>query len=223
VLATHFFHDLGLSELWIGFGSGKTYNIYHISEMLGLQRCQALSFFHAFTGCEVVSSMMGIGKKTAWNALVNFTKATTTFTAITQDPARLTLDSLHMSRLERLTVLMFSKNCAAQSVNEASKLMFTHGLKSLDSIHQPRMLSSSMPSGLFTQQDLSGSSLSRESQRSRIPVTGAGNEMPEPTSGCHIGRICQTSARLARCSYAGVWLHVRVTASVISLTGFNTI
>jgi len=44
-LATHFFHDLGLSELWIGFGSGKRYKditIHHISEMLGLQRCQAL-------------------------------------------------------------------------------------------------------------------------------------------------------------------------------------
>ena len=68
VLATHFFHDLRLSELWIGFGSGKTYKdipIHHISDMLGLQRCQALPFFHAFSGCDVVSSMMEIGKKTA--------------------------------------------------------------------------------------------------------------------------------------------------------------
>ena len=137
VLATHFSHVLGLSELWIGFGSGKKYKdipIHHISEMLGLQRCQALPFFHAFTGCDVVSSMMGIGKKTAWNAWVNFPEATTTFTAITQDPASLTLDSLLMRRLKRLTVLMYSKNCAAQSVNEARKLMFTQGLKSLDSI-----------------------------------------------------------------------------------------
>ena len=39
-----------------------------------------------------------------------------------------------MRRLQRLTVLMYSKNCAAQSVNDARKLMFTHGLKSLDSI-----------------------------------------------------------------------------------------
>ena len=65
---------------------------------------------------------------------MNFPEATTTFTAITQDPASLTLDSLLMRRLERLTVLMYSKNCAAQSVNEARKLMFTQGLKSLDSI-----------------------------------------------------------------------------------------
>jgi len=87
--------------------------------------------------------------------------------------------------------------------------------------HRPRMLSSSMPSGLFTQQDSSGSSPSRESRRYQIQVTGAGNGMPvlpEPTSRCYIGRICQTSARLARCcSNAGVWLPVRVTASVIKL------
>jgi len=77
---------------------------------------------------------VGIGKKTAWNAWVNFPEATTTFTAITKDPASLTLDSLHMRRLECMTVLMNSQKCAAQSVNEARKLMFTRGLKSLDSI-----------------------------------------------------------------------------------------
>jgi len=79
--------------------------IHHISDMLGLQRCQALPFFHAFSGCDVVSYMMGIGKKTAWNAWVNFPDATTTFTAITQDPASLTLDSLHMRRLSMDYVL----------------------------------------------------------------------------------------------------------------------
>jgi len=63
--------------------------------------------------------------------------------------------------------------------------------------HRPRMLSSSMPSGLFTQQDSSGSRPSRESRTYQIHVTGAGNGMPEPTSECHIGWICQTSARLA--------------------------
>ncbi len=63
--------------------------------MLGLQRCQALPFFHAFTGSDVVS-MMGIGKKTAWNAWGNFPEATTTFTVITQDPASMTLDSPNM-------------------------------------------------------------------------------------------------------------------------------
>ena len=178
VLSIHFFSDLGLSELWIGFGSGKSYKdipIHIITEMMGLQRCNALTFFHAFTGCDVVSSMMGIGKKTAWNAWVQFPEITTTFTVITDDPTSLTLDSLHMNRLERLTVMMYSKNCSAQSVNEARKLMFTHGLKSLDSIPLLKMLFTSTPNVLFTLQDSCGNSPYRESRSSQAQVTGAGN------------------------------------------------
>ena len=45
-----------------------------------------------------------------------------------------TAESVQMQRLERWTVLMYSKNCNADSVNEARKVLFTHGLKSLDSI-----------------------------------------------------------------------------------------
>ena len=47
---------------------------------------------------------------------------------------QLTLDSLHMRHLERWTVLMYSKNCNAELVNDARKLMFPHSLRSLDSI-----------------------------------------------------------------------------------------
>jgi len=54
--------------------------------------------------------------------------------AITQDPNSFTLDSLHKRHLERWTVLMCSKNCNAELVNDARKLMFSHSLRSLDSI-----------------------------------------------------------------------------------------
>ena len=137
VLAIHHFHQLKLSELWIGFGSGKTFReipIHQISQELRPQRCQALLFFHSFTGCDVTSAMFEIGKMTAWNARATFPEITDTFIAITQDPTSLTLDSLHMQRLERLTVLMYSKNCRSTSVKEARMLLFTVGLKPLESI-----------------------------------------------------------------------------------------
>ena len=137
VLAIHHFHELKLSELWIGLGSGKTFReipIHHISQQLGPQRCQALLFFHSVTGCDVRSAMFGIGKKTAWNAWATFPEVTDTSIAITQDPTSLALDSLHMQRLERLTVLMYSKNCRSTSVKEARMLMFTVGFKPLESI-----------------------------------------------------------------------------------------
>ena len=78
--------------------------------------------------------MFGIGKKTTWNAWATFPEVTDTVIAITQNPTSLKLDSLHMQRLERLTVLMYSKNCRSTSVNEARKLMFTVGLNPLESI-----------------------------------------------------------------------------------------
>jgi len=136
-LAIYHFHELGLTELWVGFGSGKTFKeipIHHICQQLGSQRCQALLFFHAYTGCDVTSAMFGTGKKTAWKAWANFSEVTETFIAITQDPTSLKLDSLHMRRLQRLTVLIYSNMCSANSVNEARKLMFTHGLKALECI-----------------------------------------------------------------------------------------
>ena len=138
-----------------------------------------------------VGFMIGIGKKSAWKAWVNFAEATTTFTTITQAPASLKLDSPNMRRLEHLTVLKYSKNCAAQSVNEARKLMFTRGLKSLDTIPPTQNAlfqhAKQVPhtAGFVWKQY----SPSPEYQRSQIPVTGAGNGMSEPTSGCHTGRI----------------------------------
>ena len=102
--------------------------------MLGPQHCEVLPFFHAFTGCDLVSSMLGIGKKTSWNAWNAYPKVTNTFVTIIQDPSSIILDSLHMRRLDHWTVRMYSNNCDAELLNDAMKVMFTHSLKSLDSI-----------------------------------------------------------------------------------------
>ncbi len=145
---------------------------------------------------------------------------TTTFTAITPDPASLMLDSPNMRRLEHLTVLKYSKKCGAQSVNEARKLMFTCGLKSLDSIPPTQnALFQHAKQALHTKGFVwKKYSPSREYQRSPIPATGAGNGIPEPTSEWNIGGICQTSARLACCcSNACELWPVGVTASAIKL------
>ena len=75
-----------------------------------------------------------IGKKTAWNAWQAFPQITDTFIAILQDPTSFTLESEHMRHLERLVILMYSRNCDTDSLNEARKRMFTNGLKDLDSI-----------------------------------------------------------------------------------------
>ena len=52
----------GINVLNVNCGSGKFYNVKSISIQLGADVCKALTFFHAFTGCDTVSSFYNHGK-----------------------------------------------------------------------------------------------------------------------------------------------------------------
>ena len=69
VLAISFFQELqqiGLIQLWVGLASGKHYRdipVHEISSLLGPQKSLALPLFHALSGCDTTSQMLGCGKK----------------------------------------------------------------------------------------------------------------------------------------------------------------
>ena len=131
------FQNLGLTDLWIGIGCRKNYRdipVHEVSAQLGSNRCLALPFFHAFTGSDLTSSMFGIGKKTAWNAWLHCPGLTETIVTLMHQPEELTEDSVHMRRIERLTVQMYDKNCSCTTVNEARQMLFTHNLRNLECI-----------------------------------------------------------------------------------------
>jgi hypothetical protein len=68
VLAISIFAKLEIDKLWIAFGEGKDLRwipIHEISNALG-PRALGLPFFHAFTGCDTVSTFHGKGKRTSW-------------------------------------------------------------------------------------------------------------------------------------------------------------
>ena len=100
-----------------------------------------------------------------------------------------------MRHLERLTVLMYSKMCSA----EAKKLMFTHGLKALECMPPTQQALFQHTNAHCLLQLLSGSSLSTEVPTFQMQVNGAGNRMPEPRHGCHIGPVYQMPAMNAHC------------------------
>ena len=52
----------GVNVLNVNCGSGKFYNVKSISVQLSADVCKALLFFHAFTGCDTVSSSYNHGK-----------------------------------------------------------------------------------------------------------------------------------------------------------------
>ena len=60
--------EIGLEELCVAFGTGKTYNymvVHQIVSSIGTMKSQALAVFHAFTGCDTVSFFSNHGKKSA--------------------------------------------------------------------------------------------------------------------------------------------------------------
>ncbi|KAL5018422.1 hypothetical protein ScPMuIL_004144 [Solemya velum] len=111
-----------------------------------LQRNKADSPYHLFTtkakmvpnnkSTDLTVSSPCQQEKTDTRTMIYFRHAADrdSFITISRDPTSLLLDSLHMRRLKRWIVRMYSENCSAESLNEVRKMMFTHGLKSLDSI-----------------------------------------------------------------------------------------
>ena len=58
-------------ELWVSFGTGGHFRfilIHDVAAAVGPRKSATLPLFHALTGCDTVSSFVGIGKKTAWAA-----------------------------------------------------------------------------------------------------------------------------------------------------------
>ena len=82
VLALQHFFTLNLEELWIEFGVDKyqRYILIHTCpETFGRKLCSSSTLWHAFTGCDTVSSFNGKVKKTAWKVLRLFDEGLATF------------------------------------------------------------------------------------------------------------------------------------------------
>ena len=55
-----------LTSLWVTFGTGKNFRmipVHKIADTLSYEKWLALLFFHAFTGCDIVSIFSGRGEE----------------------------------------------------------------------------------------------------------------------------------------------------------------
>ena len=80
---------LNIQELWVAFGTAKKFRyipVHDISLPLGPDKSQALPMFHAYTGCDTVSSFNTRGKKTAWDIWKLFEEVTPIFLALSTGP-----------------------------------------------------------------------------------------------------------------------------------------
>jgi len=95
------------------------------------RNCAVLPVFHAFTGCDTVSSFGGRGKKTAWKVWEVFPEVTEAFEHL------LLMEEIGdsvTSVLERFVVLLYDRTSDLMGVNEARKSLFTQKSRNLENL-----------------------------------------------------------------------------------------
>ena len=128
VLAVYTFAQLrtSLTELWVAFGTKKSYRVisaHGIYTAIGVQKSLALPMFHAFTGCDTVSSFSGRGKKTAWETWSVFPEVTDAFISLMGQPDQSDVEAA-MGMLARFVVLVYDKTSCQSYVNEVRVNLF---------------------------------------------------------------------------------------------------
>lgn len=78
--------------------------------------------FHAFTGCDTVSSFLGKGKKTAWQTWLQYEEVTSAFF---DQMAHKSVSDESFEKIEWFVVLMYDRTSPKLRVNDARKQLFT--------------------------------------------------------------------------------------------------
>ena len=115
-------------QIWVAFGNGKHYKRYHINsicEQLGEDKCVALPFFHAFTGCDTTSQFNGKWKKSCWEAWDAFPLITKRFAFPMTIPfEQLTTESPFFQLIEAFTCVLYDNSTTCEEVNDLRKDLF---------------------------------------------------------------------------------------------------
>ena len=135
VLAISTFNAINPDELWLAFGTGTKFRYIPIHEVVTNMEpriCSTLPMFHAFTGCDTVSSFCGRVKKTAWNTWNVYPDVTRAFEELQMMQTE--ISELTMKTLEWFVVLLYDRTSDIMSVNDTRKLLFTLKSRSLDNL-----------------------------------------------------------------------------------------
>ena len=131
--------NAGLDELWIEFGHGKSIrwlSVHDLVKNLGPEKSIGILFFHAFTGCDVVSAFRGKGKKTAWQTWEVLPEVTHVVQKLSQYPP--VMDDADLSMLEKFVITMYDKNSTADGVDDARFDLFARKQRSYNAIPPTR-------------------------------------------------------------------------------------
>ena len=130
---------LGLENMWIAFGQGASARwipVHEVVSAVGPEKASGILYFHAFTGCDIVSAFRGKGKKSAWLTWNVCDEVSETFIKLSHCPTEVSDDDLQ--KLENFLVLMYDRSSAAAGVDEARLDLFARKQRSYDSIPPTR-------------------------------------------------------------------------------------
>ena len=130
---------IGLQQLWIAFGQGQNMRwipVHDLCLSLPLEKTRGFLFFHAFTGCDVVSAFRGKGKKSAWKTWNVCDEASDVFSKLSHYPPA--VDDADLKTLEKFVVMMYDRSSTADGVDEARLDMFARKQRPYEAIPPTR-------------------------------------------------------------------------------------
>ena len=117
--------ELGLEQLWVTFRRGQSFlwiSVHGMCNYMGQKKITGISFLHAFTGCDTVSTSRNKGMQTTWQTLDICPEASSVFSKLSQCP--LTVEDGNTEIPERFVILMYGRSSTAATVDEVRLDMF---------------------------------------------------------------------------------------------------
>lgn len=121
------------AEIWVAFAVKNNFRYiaaHEIAAVLGPQKACALPMFHAFTGCDTVSSFTNYGKNKAYKAWTAYPEVTAAFLQLSSSPQNI---EAVRPVLERFVVVLYDRTSEHTSVDAARYDLFDKG-RPLDKI-----------------------------------------------------------------------------------------
>ena len=127
--------QLGLEKMWVTFGKGEKTRWIPIHEVVSAiepEKTHGILFFHAFSGCDIVSSFHGKSKKSAWKTWDVCDEVSSTFATLNECPSA--VKDSDLQALEKFVVLMYDRSSDVTTVNEARLDLFARKQRQYDLI-----------------------------------------------------------------------------------------
>ena len=127
--------EFGVTQLWIAFGQGhhlRWIPVHNLYVSIGVEKTRGILFFHAFTGCDVVSAFRGKGKKTAWQTWDMCSAVSESFSRLSQYPP--TVDDDNLKLLEKFVIMMYDRSSTTECVDDARLDMFARKQRPYEAI-----------------------------------------------------------------------------------------